>query len=280
MTTTTSGHNKKWSARVALVGAGGLAMGALAFGAAAPAQADTGVLSYACTTPLGDATFTATLSATDLPTDLKVGETSDPVTITSNVTATGQATTLRLLAKKVGGTAEAKSTFGGVEQTGELTIPKTNIPAEGADLNTTASGQIQLKPTKAGDLKLVAGDFTTTIHAYGDDDSEVEVPGLLPANISCTLNGDQDATIATVTVGEADTTPPTTEPPATEEPPATTPEEPTGNTNVPTSVPAGMVSASDNQGSNTGELLLIGAGVAALGAAGVGGRLMLKREKN
>ncbi|MDT0200582.1 DUF6801 domain-containing protein [Nocardioides sp. AE5] len=172
----------------------------LAFASTSPANAVSGTLSYDCNTALGPQVFTAVVD-TDAPETMEVGE-GAPVNVTSTVTVpAAMAETLYAIgARSISGTAVVTSTVGGEEVTANLTVPSTPVAATGA-LDTVASGAgAPLAPTEAGDLTIEAGNFTTTISVFNEAGEEIVLDGLLPAEVSCALQADQDAVVDTVAV--------------------------------------------------------------------------------
>lgn len=189
------------SKRVAAVATTGLIATSLGVMATTTsAQAESELLNYDCEVPiLGAQTFTVQLDS-DAPETIQVGETVSTVTTaTVNVPDNVRGAVHGLLGgRTVSGTAEATGFVNEVEETIAMTVPETEVPDAG-ELAIVASGDSgELVGENVGDtITLSAGDFTSSLVFLKEDGTEA-----LAADIPCTLQEGQNATVDTVEVVE------------------------------------------------------------------------------
>ena len=180
----------------------------------APAGAESGSLKYTCTDPLNQTRAFTVKADTNAPASVKVGETFTP-SVTATVTApdalratlydTAGARTVEGSTNAQGKSTSFAFTVNGAAGELPATIPVTPVPASG-DLvvNATATGA-PVTATAAGSIKITAGNFTAVLAGKnGTGGASL----LSPYTIPCTLDAGQDATVDTVQVTPATTTPP------------------------------------------------------------------------
>lgn len=187
--------------RFAATGAG-LALAATGMAISmSPAQAESATLNYTCEVPaLGGKTFTV-VADTSAPAKMQAG-TSTKASITAKVTIPEDVAGLisgALGASTVEGTASSTTTVNGKNRAVDLTIPNTEIPD--GELTIVASGAAKIAATKAGKLVLGTGDFSADLLFLKEDGSEA-----LAAEVPCTLDEGQNATVDTVKVVKAKST--------------------------------------------------------------------------
>ncbi|HIZ97474.1 MAG TPA: hypothetical protein H9805_02720 [Candidatus Janibacter merdipullorum] len=91
------------------------------------------------------------------------------------------------------GDSTAGYTFGGEEREVDLTIPTTDVPADGDITNVaTGTGEAETAPAEEGSIDIVAGDFT----------ADLTTDSGFVLNIACAAP--DDATVGSITVGEGD----------------------------------------------------------------------------
>ncbi|QIX27386.1 hypothetical protein ncot_12825 [Nocardioides sp. JQ2195] len=187
--------------KVAAVGALALASAGLSIATTSPAQAESASLSYTCTVPiLGDKTFTV-VADTDAPAKTVVGQSFTPA-VASTVTIPEDVAGLIsgvLGATTVEGTAVVTTLVGDRTEAVDLAVPLTEIPAGPLAVVATGVGA-PVTATKAGQLVLASSDFTSHLVFKKADGSEA-----LTADVPCTLDEGQDATVDTIAVAKAGT---------------------------------------------------------------------------
>lgn len=175
-----------------------LAAGSLSTIATSPAaHAESDELTYTCTVPiLGDQSFTV-VADTNAPASVTVGDTFTPkVTATVTIPENVRGAVYGLLdARTAEGTGQAQTLVDGVASTVDLSVPTTEIPDSGS-LTVVATGTgAPVEATEAGEIVLSTGDFTSHLEFKKEDGSEA-----LTADVPCSLDEGQDATVDTVTV--------------------------------------------------------------------------------
>lgn len=178
-----------------------LAAGSLSTIAMAPAaQAESAALNYTCGVPiLGDQTFTV-VADTDAPDSIGVGDTFTP-TVTSTVTIPDNVSGAIkgiLGAETAEGTAVAQTLVNGEPSSVDLTVPVTQIPDGPLEVVATGEGA-PVTASEPGEIELTTGDFSSHLLFKKADGSEA-----LTADVDCTLDEGQDATVDTVTVVTAE----------------------------------------------------------------------------
>ncbi len=188
---------RRVSAGAALVtGLGTLGLG---LATAAPAQADvTGSLEYTCeVTNEGLEQQFEDPWAVDLtvgaPEQVEKGAEIPAPDITAEVTP-GEDAAAKLSSlgvKSLEGTADTAYTVGEEERSAELTIEKTDVPADGtATTVATGTGQAETAPDEDTNLPISAGNFT----------AELTTDTGFVMNIACTAPSENE--IGTIQVGE------------------------------------------------------------------------------
>lgn len=165
--------------RTLVGGVAAVALGGSGLAVLAPAQADTGAQTYACTsTPTG--AFNATVQIDSTPDKIVAGGKlafTTKVNIPDAVRDALRAAPYN--ARELQGTAALSVNGTGSTQTVAHTIPRGNIfPA--APLNLTATGELAL--SQSGDYTLTAGSLAPSIQLYDAGGAPIG----LPVAITCT----------------------------------------------------------------------------------------------
>lgn len=189
---------KRSSIRTAAVG-GALGLLCAAVGAA-PASADTGVLTYTCSASiLTNQVFTATVHGT-APETATVGDAITLENFSADVSVNAGATgTLYgfLGARSIAGTASLQLAAEGTDlpaATAEMQVPATPVPSSG-ELTVQAAGTApSFTPTAEGTVRFQAGSFTAALVTTNWAGGTADIP------VNCVLDEGQDTTIATTTV--------------------------------------------------------------------------------
>lgn len=165
--------------RTLVGGVAAVALGGSGLAVLAPAQADTGAQTYACTsTPTGP--FNATVQIDSTPDKIAAGGKlafTTKVQIPNAVRDALRAAPYN--AREVDGTAALNVNGAGATKTVAHTIPRSNIfPA--APLNLTATGELALD--QSGDYTLTGGTLAPSLQLY----DAAGAPSGLPVAITCT----------------------------------------------------------------------------------------------
>ncbi|TWE09944.1 DUF6801 domain-containing protein [Rudaeicoccus suwonensis] len=239
--------------------------------AAAPSAsaATSPALNYNCTVTIFGAAvpqgvWTATVTA-DVPTSVAPGAAIPAPSISAKVvTNAGSGDTLRFLnISSLSGTSTANYTFGGKEQTAQLTIPTTKVPASGV-VTTVASGkgEAATAPTTAGPVVVKVGDFTADLtYTTGAATGQMK--------LACNLVPGQNTTLATIYVGSSS--------PTSSASPSSSSSAPTGSSSSPapakssataptTTTGPAVVTDGGASGGDSNALVAAGAAAVAIGA--------------
>lgn len=171
---------------------------------AAPANAETGAISYTC--PVAGNNYQVSVNTdSNAPAKMYVGDTAN-VVIDSDVILPPEMAKLAydlLQARSFDGTVAAKGTFSGAEIAATETIPTTSL---GDQTTATAvpftaiAAAVPLKATTAGDQALEAGDITATLNFTKQDGTTQALP------VTCTKPNGKVPPIDTVVVVSKSTT--------------------------------------------------------------------------
>lgn len=188
--------------KVAAASAVAVATAGLSVATLAPAaQAESDQLTYTCTVPvLGDKTFTV-VADTNAPARLASGKKVRPK-VTATVTIPEDVVGLIhgvLGARSVDGTAVVDTVVNGATKQVEMTVPSTEVPASGPlEIVATGTGDA-LRAGKAGSrITMLSGGFSSLLSFKKEDGSTA-----LDADVPCTLDEGQDATVDTIKVVKA-----------------------------------------------------------------------------
>jgi hypothetical protein len=213
-------------------------------GVQAGAAADfTLSLNYTCPFPLIGNQSLVTKITTALPDTVVVNQPTPEIPISADVTVPATATQgLNLVgATTIEGTAKANAHLDnagfGLDISPVLTIPKTQVPADGSAFTVHATGKApSVAFPNAGNSSITVGPYTTTLTPKKDDGTPT---GLGTFDSKCTVDTGQNTTLATFVVQPDGTPPPTSAPPSSAPPSSAPPSSPPPSSAPPSSPPPG-----------------------------------------